>query len=343
MKKIIITGANGFIGSHVTDIFCKNRYKVGCYVRKNSNLQRIKHLDIKMHYGDIREELKLSEAFQGYDGVIHIAALVSDWGEYKDFYEINVNGTMNVLGTCKKNNIRNIILTGSCSVYGEENNENIKNENSPLNSHYKYFLDNLFPSKMNYYRDTKRIAKEKAIKYAKDNNLNVTFIEPVWVFGEGEFNTGFYEYLKTAKTKLSFLPGTENNNFHVIYVKDLARSYLLALQKKLKGINCFLIGNNKVEKMNNIYKIFCREAGFKKPMNLSKWLVYPIGFILELFYILFNFKKPPILSRSRVNMFFDNIEYSTKKAKEVLGFENHFGLEDAIKKTVNWYKQNNFI
>ena len=342
-KQIIITGANGFIGSHVTELFCKERYKVGCFVREKSNLRYIKHLKINIHYGDIRDKSKVLKTFQGYDGVIHVAALAKDWGNYKDFYEINVDGTMNVLEACNKYEIKNIILTSSCSVYGEENNKNIKNEFSPLKSHYKYFLDKLFPSKMNYYRDTKRLAREKAIQYAQNNNLNVTFIEPVWVFGEREFNTGFYEYLKTVKTKLPFLPGTENNNFHVIYVKDLARSYLLALQKKLKGINCFLIGNNKVEKMNNIYKCFCREAGFKKPMNLSKWLVYPIGFILELVYILFNFKKPPILSRSRVNMFFDNIEYSTKKAKEVLGFENHFGLEDAIKKTVNWYKQNNFI
>lgn len=343
MEKIIITGANGFIGSHVTELFCKSGYKIGCFVRENSNLQYIKNLKLKMHYGDIRDELKLTNAFKGYHGVIHIAGLAKDWGNYKDFYEINVTGTLNVLKASIKNNIKNIILTSSCSVYGEENNKNIKDEDSPLDSHYKYFLDKIFPSKMNYYRDTKKIAKEKAVQFAAYNNMNITFIEPVWVFGEREFNTGFYEYIKTAKTKLPFMPGTKNNNFHVIYVKDLVRAYLLVFQKKLNGIHSFLIGNKNAEKMDKIYTIFCREAGIKKPKNLAKWIIYPAGFALELFCTLINSKNPPLLTRGRVNMFYDNIEYSIKKAKTVLGFENKYNLEKAIKNTVNWYKENNYI
>ena len=343
MEKVLITGANGFIGSHVAELFVSKGYHVGCLVRKDSNLDNIKDLDINIHYSDIRDEKNVTASLKDYDSVIHVAAMAKDWGKYDDFYEINVEGTLNVLKACKENKINQIILTSSCSVYGEENTNTVKNEKSPLNSHYNYFLDQIFPCRMNYYRDTKRIAKEKAIIFAKENNLNVSFIEPVWVFGEREFNTGFYEYIKTAKEKIPFLPGSKKNNFHIIYVKELARAYLLAIEKKLKDIHSFLIGNNKVDKMEYIYTLFCKEAGFKKPRNLPQWLIYPIGFFLEFIYTFFNCKNPPILTRSRVKMFYDNIEYSTKKANEILKFESEYDLKESIKKTVDWYKNNNLL
>lgn len=343
MEQILITGVNGFIGSHVAELFCSKGFNIGGLVRKSSNLNNINHLDLKIHYCDIREESKLAKILKGYDCVIHIAALANDWGKYKDFYDINVNGTLNILKACVANNINFVILTNSCSIYGEKDSKIIKDEKAPLNSHYPYFLDKIFPCKMNYYRDTKRIAKEKALKFAKENNLNITFIEPVWVFGEREFNTGFYEYLKTATKKIPFLPGSKKNSFHVIYVKDLARAYLLAFQKKLKGIHSFLIGNKIVCKLNSIYEMFCKETGLEKPKNMPKWIIYPIGFFLELLYTIINFKNPPLLTRGRVNMFYDNIEYSTKKAEKILGFKNEYDLKKSIKNTVNWYKKNNYI
>ena len=205
MAKILITGGNGFIGSHVLELFLTNGYDVDCLVRKSSNLDNIKHLKVKFRFSDIREKENLINIFKDYSAVIHIAALVNDWNRYDDFYEINVMGTLNVVNACLENNIKNIILTSSCSVYGEENNKIIKTEKSQLHSHYPYFLDRLFPCKLNYYRDTKRIAREKVIDFAKNNNMDITFIEPVWVFGEREFNTGFFEYLKTASLKIPAL------------------------------------------------------------------------------------------------------------------------------------------
>lgn len=170
-----------------------------------------------------------------------LSAYARDWGGYGNFYRVNVYGTLNVLKACYKSGINNVIITSSCSVYGEENCSEIKDENSPCNSHYPYFLDKLFPSAMNYYRDSKALAKVKAMEYAKNMKLNLTIIEPVWVFGEREFNTGFYEYLKSAQSKIPFLPGSRKNKFHVIYAKDLAKAYFKAFEKRLDGINSFII------------------------------------------------------------------------------------------------------
>ncbi|KGP76835.1 NAD-dependent epimerase [Desulfosporosinus sp. Tol-M] len=343
MNKVMITGATGFIGSHITRAFCANQVRVGCLVRKSSSLANLEDLPVEYRTGDIRNTGDLTGAFTGYDWVIHNAAKVSDWGDYEEFYQTNVTGTGNVLTACVQTGIKNILLTGSNSVYGEENNSTVKNENSPYNAHYRYFGDGLFPCKLNYYRDTKALAKKEALTIAATHDLNLTILEPVWVYGEGELNGGFYEYLKTVKAGIPYVPGAKHNKFHVIYAGDLARAYVLAYTKQLAGLNCILIGNEQVESMDKIYGLLCSEAGLRKPGNLPKVLIYPIALLMELFYTLVNSYRPPILTRGRVNMFYDNLEFSVEKARQILGFGNSISLEEGIKRTVLWYQEQGLI
>lgn len=91
--------------------------------------------------------------------------------------------------------------------------------------------------------------------------------------------------------------------------------------------------------MDRIFSLFCEYAGVKKPILLPKWAVYLLGLFSELLYTIFNIPKAPLLTRGRVNMFYDNIEYSTLKAEQVLGFKSEHSLREGIKKTVAWYKK----
>ncbi|NQV01072.1 MAG: hypothetical protein HQ542_00360 [Bacteroidia bacterium] len=95
--------------------------------------------------------------------------------------------------------------------------------------------------------------------------------------------------------------------------------------------------------MNLIYDLFCREAGVKKPRNIPKWIIYPFALVLESLYVSLRRTSPPLLTRSRVNMFYDSIGFSTDRAEELLGFRNQVDLEAGIHKTVQWYKKNNWI
>lgn len=343
MDKVIITGANGFIGSHIVKCFCNNGIAVSCLVRKNSDLGFIKGFDVALKHGDICDKDSLIAAFKGHDFVIHNAAYVKDWGDYETFYQTNVEGTINVLNACVANGIKDVIITGTNSIYGEENSLTIKDEGSPYNSHYRYFLDGMFPCKMNYYRDTKRIAVEKAMDFAKREGINLTVLDPVWVYGENGKDTFFLEYIKSAKQGIPVSPGSKRNRFHVVYAGDVAEAYYLAFRKRLKGVQHFIIGNHERERMDDILSVFCEYAQVKKPVLLPKWVVYPIGFLLEAPYTLFNARQAPLLTRARVNMFYDNIEYSTKRAEQVLGFRAKHALSDGVRETVAWFKEQDLL
>ncbi len=247
-----------------------------------------------------------------------------------------------VLEACRVNGIKQIILTSSCAVFGEENNFAVKDESEPYRSHYPYFLDKVFPCAMNFYRDTKQIAFDSAVSFAKKENQNLTILAPVWVYGEREFNTGFYEYIKTARS-VPFIMGSRKNKFHVIYAKDLAKAYYLVYKAKPQGVNIYIVGDDTAQPMEKIYSLFCENAGFQKPKNLPKWLVYPIAFMMELLWTVFKSKTPPMLTRGRVNMFYDNIEYNTQKIRNELGFACDFTMDNAIKRTVNWYKEGGYL
>lgn len=340
--KVLITGATGFIGSNVAELFCESGISVGCLVRKNSNLKNIEKLPVKIISGDITRKETLTAALDGFNRVIHTAGFVNNWGDYGEFEKVNIEGTLNLLYACLENNIKDIIITSSTSIYGEENNQIVKSEQSPLNSHYYYFADKILPSKSNYYRDTKAVAKQKAVKFAKMHGLNLTVIEPVWVYGE-KGGIPFYIYLQAAKQAPLFIPGSKRNKFHVIYVRDLARAYLLAYQKKLPGVNCFIIGNDQTEYMEKVFSLFCREAGINKPKNIPKMFVYPIAFLMEVIYIFLNKNNPPLLTRDSVNMMYDNNEYSAANAEKVLSFVNEYSLEEGIKRTVKWFKEEKII
>lgn len=338
-NKVIITGANGFIGSHIVKRFCNEGVTVTCLVRKDSNREALKEFNVEYQYGDICDRLSLKDAFKGHDFVIHNAAYVKDWGDYDTFYRTNVEGTLNVLYACLANGIQDVIVTGTNAVYGEEDATAIKNEESPCNSHYRYFLDGIFPCQLNYYRDTKCVAAQKAIDFATQKEINLTILDPVWVYGENGAETIFLKYIESAEKGVRFSPGSRKNKFHTVYAGDVARAYYVAFKKRLKGIHRIIIGDFQCEYMDTIFSLFCQHAQVKKPRLLPKWMVYPLGFSLEIIYALFNAKNPPLLTRGRVNMFYDNIEYATLNAERVLGFKSGYSLSEGIKNTVEWYKQ----
>jgi nucleoside-diphosphate-sugar epimerase len=340
---ILITGASGFIGGHVTRYFATKDVNVHCLIRKDSNVDFISGLQLTWLNGDIRNADQLRRAFKGMDYIIHTAARTRDWGDWDDFFQTNINGTLNVLKAAEENGIKDVTITGSVSSYGEEDSSILKDESMPYNSHYSYFLDRIFPSGMNYYRDSKAISTKEAIEFATANDMNLTVVEPVWVYGENEFSSGFFEYLKSVGSGLRIMPGSRKNNFHVVYAKDLAKAYFKVYEAKPKGINRFIIGNEATEKMHMIFDQFCKEAGYKIPVRLPRILIYPLAMLIEITAQMRKSRKAPLLSRARVKMFYDNIGYSTKKAEEFLAFKASTPVEAGISNTVNWYKKHQYL
>lgn len=343
MNQLLLTGATGFIGSHVLEALVAAGFPVVVLARPGSDVRFVGTVHAETRLGDVRDPGSLRAALRGCRQVVHVAGLARDWGTRDEFEQTNVMGTLNVLKESLRAEVEQVVLTGSISSYGEEDSTEVKNESSPFRSHYPYFLDRLFPCALNHYRDSKARATAEAIAFGARQGLNVTILEPAWVFGEREFHTGFYAYLEAVRNGCRWMPGSSQNVFQVIYAPDLAQAYVSVCRVRPGGVQRFIIANPHPEPMQELFDRFCDAASLPRPRRLPKSACYPAGFILELGATMLRRREAPLLTRGRVNMFYDSIRYSSDKASRTLGFRPRFPIAEAISHTVAWYRQQNLL
>lgn len=341
--KVAVTGANGFLGSHIVRLLVKKGCQVTSLVRNNSSttfLGKNAGKIVKINYQD---KNRLKEIFNDIDFLIHNAAVSKDWGRYQDFEDINVGLTQNVISAAIQSKVKNIIYISSNSVLGEEDCRDAKKEDAPYKPKINYLLESMFPSGMNHYKITKALGEKKAVELSDKKDINLTVLRPVWIFGPREFHAGPYEYCKTVKDGIPVMPGTKNNLFHTVYVEDVARAVYQVIKKEPQKINIYNIGPMKVQSMHHFYGKFCKNLKRRKPVNLPKVLLdLPVS-LMEFFYIIMKIKTPPLLTRARLYMMYASNVYDVTKAKRELDFEADTDIDYAIRKTVKWWKLNKFL
>jgi nucleoside-diphosphate-sugar epimerase len=342
MKTIFVTGGTGFIGSNLIRELAKEDYRIKALSRSGSNLRFISRYDIDIVKGDIRNLKEVKNAMDGCDIVIHLAALARDWGRKKDFYDINVGGTKNILKSIDKNKIKFLIYLSTNAVLGEEDCSVPKDEDFPYNPKYPYFLSNLWESDMNHYRCSKMEAERAAISFCLQKGINLTVLRPVWVYGPREFHSGPYYFCKYVSGNMRLLPGCRTNKFHVIYVKDLVKTITKILKNSPEGINIYNVGAQYVPTMDEFWSLFCKYLKVKTPIYFPKFLAYPFGFLTEALYKLFGIKNSPSLTRARVSMSYCNNIYDVSKVKREIGFKET-PLEEGVKTTVRWWRRYSFL
>jgi nucleoside-diphosphate-sugar epimerase len=334
VKKVLIVGATGFIGSNLLESFYRSGiYHVSVLVRNPGKLSEEMRDKVQVIHGELSDA---ATACKGQDLVVHNAALTKDWGSWSLYKEATIDGTKSVIQACRDAAVPRIIMTGTNSVYGEEDCPEPKDENWPYNPERPYFMGKLIPSSMNYYRISKAEASAWARSYAREHGLNLTILEPAWVYGPGELGGLFSEYLDTIASGLPVMPGSMKNIFPVVYVKDLCQAYLNAAEADLPGVQSILLSNPEKILMGEFFSRLVSKAGLKAPSLLPKWLSMAAGCVLEFLWLLFRAKNPPVLTRARVAMFYDNVDLNPDRARELLGMNQWTSYDDSIAETVSW-------
>jgi len=346
-KKLFLTGGTGFIGSNLAERFVRGGYKVVALARPTSDLRFIQEYadsgQIEVRKGDVKRKEDLCELMGDCDTLVHCASFVGDWGRKEDYYKTNVEGTRNIFESAKRSGISSAVLVSSNAVLGEEDCSKAKREEDPYNPLFPYFLRRFFESDMNHYRNTKALAERLAIDLSENNGLDLTVVRPVWVYGPREFNAGPYIFCKSILSGNRFFPGSKDNKFHTIYVKDLSEMVFRLLEKRKGGVNIFNAGSEEVKTLDEFLGTFCDVLGKKHPVYLPRQVAYPIGLGMESLYKLFKSGKAPLLTRARVEMGYCNNIYDINKIRKEVGPIRDTPLKESIEKTVNWWRENGYL
>ena len=255
-KKILITGAAGFIGSALTELCVKLGFNVKAFDRYNNNnnwglLENSKYKnDLEMILGDIRDYDSVSKAIEGCDSVIHLAALISIPYSYVSplaYIRTNIEGTYNVLESAKNNNIKQILITSTSETYGTAQYIPM-NENHPLIA-------------QSPYASTKIAADQLSLSYFSSFNLPVKIVRPFNTYGPRQSSRAIIPSIinqclgQNKKIKIGNLEPTRD----FTYVQDICAAFLEILKNKNFFGQIVNVGsNNEIsieEILNKILKI----------------------------------------------------------------------------------------
>jgi NAD dependent epimerase/dehydratase len=323
MKKILVTGADGFIGSHLVELLIKKNYQVKALVFYNFSNSNgwLDHVDPKIKNkivitkGDIRDSNYILEITKDVDCIINLAALIGIPYSYvapNSYFETNLNGLLNILNASNTNKIKKIIHTSTSEVYG---------------SGLYFPMDEKHPIKpQSPYAASKAAADHLAESYYKSFNTPVTILRPFNVFGPRQ---SMRAVIPTIITQL----------------KD-------RLRKKI------FIGNIKTVREFNY--VFDTILAFEKAINNNKILGKTInvgnGFdksIEEIIYYLKNISKinkPIKIDNQRIRNYKSEVLKLKSKnflAKKYLGwkakYNNKHNFLKALEQTLNWYETNSYL
>ncbi len=338
-KLILITGATGFIGSHLAKDLMKKGESIECLVRRSSPkaaVQFLSGLGAELVIGDLTDKKSLGEAVKGVNTVFHLGG-----GGRMDMpedvcFRINVDGTRNLLEAClRRGDVKSFVHVSTCGVMGS-----IKNP--PADETHPYQPANMA------YAQAKTEAEKVALSF-KDR-LPVTVIRFPMVYGtpliDGDLSqiegvTPMSKIFSAVKTGQWLYFGDGMTLTHGIHVDDIVRGLKLAAKKGKTG-EVYILADEKAVPMKTLVEISARALNVPAP---KRQIPLPVAMTLALLMesVAKLTRRKPMLTREVVRGFAATRAFDTSKARRELGFHPEIGLDEGIRATVQAYTAKGYL
>ena len=322
----LLTGATGFLGSALARELLKEGQKLKLLVRENTDTRNIDDLDCEVFHGDLRDRDSLKTALVGCRRLYHTAAYYSLWSrDKKMIYDINVQGTRNILESALEADVEKVVYTSTVGCIGLSRDGSPAHEEQPLNTE----------TLCNDYKLSKYQAEQVAHElYGR--GLPVVIVNPSTPVGPRDIKP-----TPTGKIILDFLdrkmPAYIDTGLNLIDVADCARGHILAEEKGQPGER-YILGNKNMS-LKEILLALETLTGLKAPIiKMPYWVAYTAGLACEWFSNTIT-HQPPSVPLAGVKMAKHFMYFDSSKAVRELGLLQN-PVESALEQAVNWFKKN---
>lgn len=324
MKKIsVVTGASGFVGSHVVDKLLAEGHEVRCILRGSSSTRWLENKPVGIFDCGLFDKEALKKILKDADYLFHIAGVVKAKDE-KDYLKGNVETTRVLLDVlCEVNpDIQKVVVVSSLTACGPSLDGKPVTEETPEHP-------------ITRYGKSKYAQEQLAKKYM--DKLPITIIRPPAVFGERD--TEIYLFFKMYKQGLMGLIGLDKKELSLVHVEDLVNGiFLSAISEKAIG-QTYFIGTEQYYDWEQIGEVSHRAIGKKAfTIKIPHFLVYTVAAVAQ-FLALFSSRAATFNLEKARDFVQKAWTCDVSKAVRDLGYHQTVSLEDGIKRTVDWYRE----
>lgn len=322
--KCFVTGATGFIGSRLVEKLSGEGHEVYCLIRSPEKFVAFHGDHVHPIFGDLDNSAVLLKGSKGCDVVYHLAAYAKPWSKDKNLpYNINVQGTINLLEASLINEVKKFIFTSSAAVFGPSGDDQIIDENAMRNTPF-----------FNDYESTKAMAEKSALEFVS-RGLSVVIVNPTRVFGPGPINesNSITKIIKLYQKGLwHIIPGNGKKIGNYVYIDDVIEGHLLATENGKTGERYILGGENLT--FNQLFQTLSQITGKNRLLfNIPVWLMMMLSGIMELQAQITGI--PPKITPPWIRKFLNHWNLTSEKAIIQLGYKITPFKEGAMK-TLIW-------
>lgn len=324
--KILITGANGFIGSRLAASLLREKHEVRGLVRTTSNLKLLDGLPVELAFGDVTDPNSLAAAVEGVGIVIHTAGAVMDWGDFEDFKKINVGGTQNVALAAEQAGVKRLVHISTVAVHGFDVRHAAEEHPKP-------------GSYVAVYCSTKKMAEDWLQTFIPQTSMEVTMVRPGNVFGphDEKFIAPYLDFIE--KGGFLYVNGGKSLTCPT-YIENLVHGIQLAAFHPAAKGETFLMTDGLDIDWRYFTDNLVGKLGLSLPRrSVPHGLVYGVAAAMEAVWKMLGKRDAPLLTRYRINNAGKDYHFSVEKARKLLGYEPPVDFPTSVERTVEWYRE----
>ncbi len=327
--KAFVTGATGFLGSHVARVLAEQGADLRLLVRSTSNLKNLEGLKAETATGDLRDAASLEKAMSGCDVVFHVAADYRLWvRDPAEMYRSNVEGTRAILEAARKNGVHYVVYTSSVATIGFTGNGRPADEDSPVS----------LADMIGHYKRSKFMAEQVALEAGR-SGMRVVTVNPTTPVGEQDVKP-----TPTGRIVVDFLkgrfPAYVETGLNLVDVHECARGHIAALEKGKTAERYILGGENLT--LKQILDKLGAIAGLPSPkVKLPYFVAYAAGLVDETVSGRLLGREPRATVET-VRMGKKKMWASSAKAERELGWKL-VPADDALRRAVDWFRANHYV
>jgi dihydroflavonol-4-reductase len=327
--KVFITGATGFLGSHVARVLSDQGADLRLLIRPTSKLKNLQGLKAETVAGDLRDPASLEKAMSGCNTIFHVAADYRLWvRDPSEMYRSNVDGTRSLLEAARKSGVRRVVYTSSVATIGFRTDGQPADEDSPV----------AMADMIGHYKRSKFMAEQIAMEAGR-GGMDVVTVNPTTPIGEQDVKP-----TPTGRIVVDFLkrrfPAYVETGLNLVDVRECARGHVSALEKGRTGERYILGGEDLT--LKQILDKLGQITGLASPkVKLPYLFAFATGVVDEAITGMI-LRREPRATVDTVRMGKKKMFASSAKAERELGWKI-VPVDSALVRAVDWFRANGYV